>query len=425
MSTRIPVRLVVAIAAAVMAFHSDNVFPITVTLAEVRDGVAVVAGRKAASNADITWETTPVTTSSRNGKFSFESEIIPESCSGTLADGVSEVQVSLDNCPAEPPPPPPPALELTLAFVQEDAHLGTAIRAVDFVADGIVSGGEDAYLRRWSLDYSVSEAQAIDHTVYDLESAVDGSIVASGEGGWNGGTDTDTLRIWGADGLTGTRAPIGYVYCVALSANKEWLVASGFYGDILVYGVENLDLMATKSTKKKRTKALSFSPDGTLLASTSTAGRIRLWSFPSQDCSAGTCELKSIPVSLSHSGSWAFPMKFSPVSDEGMDRIASGSDGGMIKVWQLIHQAGGPPDVAVLAVDSGAVYALDWSPDGAMIVTGGNDQLTVYDAESLEILFRNEAAHNGRINDVAFSPDGYHIVSGGADGDLKTWSLMD
>jgi WD40 repeat protein len=145
---------------------------------------------------------------------------------------------------------------------------------VGFATDGnggtwIVSGGEDAHLHFWTLQLDAQGFQTVNHTIYDLETSVDGSIVVTGEGGWNGHANSDTLRIWYADGSnTGAQAPIGFVYCVAISPDNLWTVASGFYGDIVVYytDTEYLELYATKATKKHRTKALAFSPDGSLFA---------------------------------------------------------------------------------------------------------------------------------------------------------------
>jgi len=186
-----------------------------------------------------------------------------------------------------------------------------------------------------------------------------------------------------------------------------------------VYKTTKLELYATKATKKHRTKALAFSPrDGSILASTSTAGRIQLWSFP-KECTLGSCELDLL-LSLSHSGSWSFPIAFKPKPDSSTPDVTeivfvSGTDGGMIKVW-TIKDILNSPDVYDLSVDSRAVYCLAWSPDETMIVAGGNGDITVYDAGTLEILFQNVNAHAGRVNDVVFSPDSSQIVSGGADG---------
>ncbi len=363
---------------------------------------------------------------------------MPASCVGTLRDTYSEIPVYLDNCTqdsGEPGPIPEPLVEYR---TQLEAHNGDAVRAVGFASDGkggtwVISGGEDAYLRTWdlpNLDLTPDDDQELAHTIYDLESSVDGSIVVTGEGDWNGGPGSDTLRTWSADNLLyGTTAPIGFVYCVAISPDKSWTVASGFYGEIVVYETSTLELYSTKKTKKKRTKALAFSPDGAILASTSTAGRIQLWSFPG-DCDSDPCELELLPVSMNHGGSWVFPIAFAPYSKSYLTEIVSGSDSGTIKVW-TIDLTKEPPEVDGFSFNSGAVYSLDWwSPPLAvdskdsMIVAGGDGDITVYDA-SMEILFQTVNAHAGRVNDVAFSPDGSMIASGGADGALKLWRLDD
>jgi len=373
-------------------------------------------------------------------------------------NGICEKKESR-NCPKDCEPPPPNEIycgdtecngdetcsscdvdcgdcpQLSLGDEKSAAHDGDAVRAVGFAnyeaeETWIVSGGEDAHLRYWDLDLNEQLDQALNHTIYDLESSVDWSIVVTGEGGWNGHANSDTLRIWNADGTyVGTQAPIGFVYCVAISPSPDnlWTVASGFYGDIVVYKTDTLELIETKATKKHRTKALAFSPYGSVLASTSTAGRIQLWSFPKEECTPGLCELDLL-LSLSHSGSWSFPIAFKPkpdnsTPDETEIVFVSGTDSGMIKVW-TIKDLLTSPDVYDLSVDSRAVYCLAWSPDGTKIVAGGNGDITVYHAGTLEIQFQNVDAHSGRVNDVAFSPDGSQIVSGGADGALKLWDLV-
>lgn len=70
---------------------------LTVTLAEVQNGVAVVQGNKAAKRATITWEGSNVATSSNGGAFSF-SGVVPTDCVGTLSDGTTILDVPLANC---------------------------------------------------------------------------------------------------------------------------------------------------------------------------------------------------------------------------------------------------------------------------------------------------------------------------------------
>jgi hypothetical protein len=70
---------------------------INISLADVENGVAVVQGGKGAPNATITWEGSAVTTSNKNGGFTF-SGVVPADCTGTLSDGVTTLVVALTSC---------------------------------------------------------------------------------------------------------------------------------------------------------------------------------------------------------------------------------------------------------------------------------------------------------------------------------------
>jgi hypothetical protein len=69
---------------------------ITVRVAEVQNGVAVIQGNKAVPNATILWEGATVTQANNGGSFSF-SGVVPADCVGTLSDGTA-IEVALLNC---------------------------------------------------------------------------------------------------------------------------------------------------------------------------------------------------------------------------------------------------------------------------------------------------------------------------------------
>jgi hypothetical protein len=128
---------------------------------------------------------------------------------------------------------------------------------------------------------------------------------------------------------------------------------------------------------------------------------------------------------MSHSGTWDVPLAFWPNSTSAETRIVSSTDSGTVKVWTIENLADVNPSVSVQSVDSPAVRSLAWSPDGSMIVAGGSSDITVYDADTLDILSQEVNAHAGRVNAVAFSPDSSKIASGGNDGTLKLWQALD
>jgi len=84
-----------------LALFVSSVQAITITLAEVQNGVAVVQGNKAEKNVAITWETSNVGQTTKGGAFSFFG-IVPADCVGTLSDSVSTIDVALSNCAPTP-----------------------------------------------------------------------------------------------------------------------------------------------------------------------------------------------------------------------------------------------------------------------------------------------------------------------------------
>jgi WD40 repeat protein len=405
---------------------------VTVNTAEVRGDLVYIAGNDAGRKQAILWEGVHVTSSNPKGRFSFEGALpagcLPDNCTGTLAAGADMITVSVDYPDSEPPGEPPgePAEELQLIYQQPAAHGGDDVRAVGIAlagaTDQLVSGGEDEQLRYWTPELSQQVNRPVLNIIYDVDVSADRSRVVTGEGGWNGHAGGDTLRLWDAYGtpLAQTQALIGFVYTVTISADNNWIAASGFYGEIIVYRADDLALYTTKATKKKRTKALAFSPDISVLASSSTASRVQLWSFPA-DCAPDNCDLELL-LTLNQPGSWTFPIAFAPYSTAASTEIVTASDGGTIKI-STIENILTNPSVSVKSVETNAVYAVDWSPDGTMIVAGKNGDITVYDSTDLSVLFETVDAHGSRVNDVAFSADSARILSGGDDGELKVWQI--
>ncbi len=436
MLTRSKVLVLVAGISGLMALLTPVAHAITISVSEVRDGAAFVKGSDAGRKQEIFWLGDYVTTANGKGNFSFEGEL-PENCTpfqcvGTLTIGdesdAESIPVTFSIVPLTFEP-----AELKLLDERQHSPGGDAVRAVGFVVvvvDGmeetrVVSGGADAHLRNWTLDLSQQIDRSLANIIYVIDVSTDGYIVATGEGGWSGHAGADTFRIWDAVDmeLTQTQRPaVGYVYSLALSPDNEWAIATGFYGELAVHQTSTLELYATTATKKKRTKAIDFSPDGSLVVSASTGG-IQLRSFPQDDdCVRGNCELDLL-LTLSHSGSWSFSTVFAPYSTSEYIELASGTDSGTIKIWTIENNLDTNSTVPFRSVDSDSVYSLAWSPDGTMIVAGGSGDITVYDSTDLSILFQKVDAHAGRVNDVAVSPDGFMIVSGGEDGALKLWMI--
>jgi WD40 repeat protein len=78
-----------------------------------------------------------------------------------------------------------------------------------------------------------------------------------------------------------------------------------------------------------------------------------------------------------------------------------------------------------LDAQEGAIFALDWSPDGHVIaVAGAGPQVNLYDTESGAKL-STCTGHSAGIYAIAFSPDGSRLATGGFDGRIRVYTTAD
>jgi len=81
--------------------------------------------------------------------------------------------------------------------------------------------------------------------------------------------------------------------------------------------------------------------------------------------------------------------------------------------------------VRQLAAQEGAIFALDWSPDGTRVAVGGaGPSVNLYAADTGLPLVSCKG-HAAGIYAVAFSPDGAHLATGGFDGQVRLYSTKD
>jgi WD40 repeat protein len=81
--------------------------------------------------------------------------------------------------------------------------------------------------------------------------------------------------------------------------------------------------------------------------------------------------------------------------------------------------------VRQLAVQDGAIFALDWSPDGRRVaVAGAGPSVNIYDADT-GLPLASCKGHTAGIYTVAFSPDSTHLATGGFDGQIRLYTTQD
>ena len=151
--------------------------------------------------------------------------------------------------------------------------------------------------------------------------------------------------------------------------------------------------------------SVSFSPDGATLAVGTSVGTIELWDLATEDQIA---TLRAHPDQIVNS------VSFSP--DGRM--LASGSHDNTVKLWDVATQA----NTATFEVQDFGVWSVSFSPDGATLAVGTYGTIELWDvASEARIAVLEQGAG---VNSVSFSPDGTILAAGSDDGALKLWDVL-
>ncbi len=266
----------------------------------------------------------------------------------------------------------------------------SAVMSVAFSPNGKIaaSSGWDKTIRFWDVKTGNAVRTLTGHThwVNSIAFSPDGRILASGSGGPDevplhgiSFSKDNTIKLWDVETGKELRTLTGHfipVYSIAFSPDGRLVASAGNY--LAVTGIKpQLDIeqsaiklwdvttgMESASLKGHTlpVKAMAFSPDKRLLASTSYDNTTRFW-----DLRTGR-------------------------------------------------------ELLILARDYD-IQSLAFSPDGKMLASGNNDRtIKLWDTTTGREI-RTLRGHSSYINTLAFSPDGRLLASGGPDGTTRLWDV--
>jgi WD40 repeat protein len=151
-------------------------------------------------------------------------------------------------------------------------------------------------------------------------------------------------------------------------------------------------------------RSVSWSPDGTRLATGSENGRAKVWD------AAGGRELLTLTGHASAVRSVAW-------SPDGT-RLATGSADATAKVWD----AAGGRELLTLKGHRRMIWSVSWSPDGTRLATASHDVTAkVWDAAGGRELLTLKG-HTSPVRSVSWSPDGSRLATGSEDSTAKVWT---
>ena len=304
-------------------------------------------------------------------------------------------------------------------------HTGE-VSSVSFSPDGstIASGSGDGTVRLWDVNTGRHIKTLTGHTsdVLSISFSPDGQTLASGSGSLHSfspfSPDDNTVRLWDANTGTHIKTLTGYtsaVNSVSFSPDGSTIASGNWDNTVRLWDADTGRHIKTLKGHIDSVWSVSFSPDGNTIASgSSTLGgtigirsgtwgkTVFLW-----DVNTG----KYIDTLIGHPDH-ASSVRFSPDGST----IASGGDH-TVRLWDANTRR----HIDTLIGHTGEVYNVSFSPDGNTIASGSDDDtVRLWDANTRRHI-KTLTGHTSAVNSVNFSPDGSTIASGSDDDTVRLW----
>ncbi len=272
-----------------------------------------------------------------------------------------------------------------------------------FSADGLrlYSSSADQTIRIWDVEQRQCLATLRGSTdeLYGLSLSPDGTTLASA------GRD-GVVAFWSAlprpEEEQPRLIPLGGFVGPAFAPDSRVLAAPRA-GTVRLFDLATVEEVEQLSALGTDVSTVSYSPDGTLLVSSSRSGKIRVWS----------CAERRLLRELGDPNAPIHPVGFRA---DGTRLLTVDETGKAIWWDTLTWQA-----VRTFGVDRESVSVGAVSPDGRLLVSGTvTGAVRWLNGETGELLATG-AGHRHRVAGIAFSQDGTRAASVAEDGTLALW----
>ncbi|MGA2279396.1 MAG: hypothetical protein ABSG80_03735 [Verrucomicrobiota bacterium] len=239
------------------------------------------------------------------------------------------------------------------------------------------------------------------------------SVAFSSGGMMASGCEDSTVRVYDTNNwsllwtsTTNANAHTTNVTAVSFSKDGTLLATASMDQTIKIWSANKGTIQQTFTGHTNGVTSVAFSPDGSKIVSGCMDGTVKVWD------SSGNC-LVTIPAHT-------LPVTATLFSTEG-SLVISGSDDGTIRLWSAADGSA----VRTLGGQNYFIGAVAVSPDGTLCASAGGDETIQVRKTSDGSLVQTLAANTNYVSSLAFSPDSARLASGGGplDPTIKIWQI--